>query len=432
MIIHPAPRARAFVLLQGPPGPLFHQLSERLQELGAETHRINICGGDRLDWPGAATNFRGRFDEWPLFFDRFLRQNNITDLLLFGDCRPYHMVAHRMAALRGIRTHVLEEGYLRPHWMTLELDGVNARSRLRKDKDWFFDQAAKLPAEPKLPPVTASFRRRVRDSVRHYTAVHLGALTYPHYQTHRAILPVVEGVGWSWKFLHRKRREREAGQVIDQLRDKPFFLFPLQLSGDYQIRSHSPFPDMRAATAYVLESFAAHAPADTHLLVKTHPLDCSFFSWRAFVSRHAKRLGVADRVHYADGGDLEKLAARSSGMVCVNSTSATLALRADRPVCVLGDAIYKVPGLVFDGHLDAFWADPPPPEPALYEAFRRVLLNECLVRGGLASESAVATLVESMADKLLGGVAQTVESQSSTILKWPDQVGALNAWRRAS
>jgi capsular polysaccharide export protein len=406
---------RVFLFLQGPPGPLFHQLASTLKRHGASVHRINICGGDRADWPGPATNFRKRFSDWPVFVDAFLRRNQVTDLLLFGDCRPYHAVARRIAAMRGVRTFVLEEGYLRPHWMTLEREGVNAASRLQRDKAWFFAQARSLADEPPSPPVTASFRRRARDAVRHYTAVHLGGLAYPHYETHRSVLPIVEGVGWLWKFMVRRRREREACETIQELADKPFFLFPLQLSGDFQIRSHSPFPDMPAALSYVLESFAAHAPAGVHLLIKTHPLDCSFFNWRGFVRRRARALGIEGRVSYADGGELAVLAVAATGMICVNSTSATLALQADRPVCVLGDAIYKVPGLVFEHHLDRFWDAPPPPEPGLYKAFRRVLLRECLIRGGLASQSAVATLLETMAQRLCANTdGQSSDIQRST------------------
>jgi len=94
------------------------------------------------------------------------------------------------------------------------------------------------------------------------------------------------------------------------------------------------------------------------------------------------------------------LAGKTAGMVCVNSTSATLALAAGRPVCTLGEAIYKVPGLTFPNHIDEFWNRPTPPEPGLYGAFRRVLVDRCLVRGGIASESAVKTLIGSMLERL--------------------------------
>jgi capsular polysaccharide export protein len=398
----PKPVRRAFLFLQGPPGPLLHNLAGAMRGRGLKVERINICAGDRIDWPEPATNFRGRFRDWPVFFDNFLREHEITDILLFGDCRPYHVSARRIAALRGVRTYVLEEGYLRPHWMTLELDGVNGHSKLARNKEWLLEQARALPPEPFLPPVTADFHRRVRDTARHYIAVYAAAVAYPFYRTHRSGSAVKEAVGWGWKYLVRGLRARQANVVLDAIAGEPFFLFPLQLSGDYQIRSHSPFPDMRAAVAYVVESFGRHAPDDAHLLIKKHPFDTGIFNWRGYIRRRARRLGILRRVHFIDGGDLEQLAADTDGMVCVNSTSATLALAAGSPVCTLGDAIYNVPGLTYSRHLDEFWRDPVPPEPGLYGAFRRVLVDRCLVRGGLASESAVKTLIQSMLVRLGG------------------------------
>jgi capsular polysaccharide export protein len=394
------PDRRAFLFLQGPPGPLLHHLAIEIRQRGIKVERINICAGDMVDWPEGATNFRGRFRDWPCFLDNFLREHQITDILLFGDCRPYHVSARGIAELRGVRTYVLEEGYLRPHWMTLELDGVNGHSRLTRNKHWFVEQARTLPPEPYLPPITASFRRRVRDTARHYVAVHALAWTYPFYRTHRPGSAIAEAIGWGWKYLLGGLRRRQADQTVAELEGTPFFLFPLQLCGDYQIRSHSPFPDMRAAAAYVMESFARHAPEDAHLLIKAHPFDTSLFHWRQFIRRRTRQLGIEHRVHFIDGGNLDQLAADATGMVCVNSTSATLALAAGTAVCALGEAIYNIPGLTFTGHLDEFWMNPLPPEPGLYGAFRRVLVDRCLVRGGLASESAVATLIQSMAGKL--------------------------------
>ena len=396
---------RAFLFLQGPPGPLFHRLGAAIAAHGIPVHRINLSGGDRYDWPDGAIDFRGRFSEWPVFFDNFLREHRITDLLLFGDCRPYHVSAHGMASVRGVRTHVLEEGYLRPHWMTFELEGVNARSRLSRVNSWFRQEALKLPPEPVLPPITASFRRRARDSYWHFHHVLNGRFAYPHYRSHRSGSILMEGFGWLWRFARGGRRAAAAMETLQALEGKPLFVLPLQLSGDYQIRAHSPFPDMQSAASYVIESFAAHAASDVHLLLKAHPLDSSFFNWRGFVRRHAARLGLEGRLHFIDGGDLEDLVQVANGLVCVNSTSATLALAAGTPVCTIGEAIYDMPGLTHQEHLDRFWLEPTPPEPGLYPAFRRVLVDRCLVRGGLASESAVTTLIESILDRL--GVGQS-------------------------
>jgi capsular polysaccharide export protein len=409
---------RTFLFLQGPPGPFFRQLAQRLEREGVPVHRINLSGGDRLDWPDGAVDFHDDFSEWPVFFDQFVRDHHITDMLLFGDCRPYHVSAHGIASRRGVRTHVLEEGYLRPDWMTLELEGVNARSSLSRDRAWFRAEAAKLPPEPQIPPVTSSFRRRARDSYWHYHNVVTGRLRYVHYRSHRSGSIIMEGLGWLWKFIRAKSRRRLAQRALARLAGKPFFVMPLQLSGDYQIRTHSSFPDMQSAAAYTIGSFAANAPGDAHLLLKAHPLDCSFFNWRRFTLRHAKRHGLAGRLHFVDGGDLDVMASEARGLVCVNSTSATIALEHGTPVCTLGNAIYDIAGLTHQRHLDSFWSQPTAPEPGLYQAFRRVLVDRCLVRGGLASESAVAELIENMVTRLLSPTAhQSVSTHALTLAK---------------
>lgn len=395
---------RVFLFLQGPPGPLFRKLGEAMAERGVTVHRINICGGDLRDWPEDAINFRGRFSDWPAFFDRYLREHGVTDLMLFGDCRPHHISAHGIAQLRNVRTHVLEEGYLRPDWMTLEPEGVNARSTLSRDKNWFLNEAKRLPAEPYLPPITASFRRRARDSYWHYHSVVTGRLQFPHYRSHRDHSIVLEGVGWLWKLARQNRREQRAKTILRRLEGKSFYVFPLQLSTDSQIRVHSLFPDMQSAVSYTMESFAANAPANVHLLLKSHPLDPGFFSWTRFMRNAARRLGIEPRVHFVNGGDLDAMLERARGLVCVNSTSATLALARDVPVCTIGEAIYDIPGLTHQEHLDTFWANPTPPEPGVYPAFRRVLVDRCLIRGGLASESAVEILIQSIIERLgIGG-----------------------------
>ena len=411
------PTERAFVFLQGPPGPLFQRLGDEIRKRSFPVYRINLNGGDVRDWPNATADFRGRFADWPVFFDQFLRKYGITDLVLFGDCRPYHVSAHGVAQMRKVRTHVLEEGYLRPHWMTLEREGVNARSTLSRDKSWFRDEARRLGPEPDLPPITASFRRRARDAYWYYHRVVVGRLRFPHYRSHRQGPITLEGIGWAWKFRNERRLRREAERVLASLEGKKLFVFPLQLSGDFQIRAHSPFPDMQSAAIYTIESFAAHAPADVHLLIKAHPLDCSFFNWSAFVRRHAKRLGLEGRLSFVDGGDLDDMVADAQGLVCVNSTSATLALAKDTPVCTIGDAIYDLPGLTHQGHIDSFWTNPTLPDRGLYRAFRRVLVDRCLIRGGLASESAVAALVEGMAERLCDCSLQSLVSQDSTAAK---------------
>ena len=387
--------SRRFLFLQGPPGPFFWLLSEELRKRGYPVFRINFNGGDRIDWPGPATNYRGTQSGWNRFFDRFARDNDITDILLFGDCRPLHDAAHGMAKLRGINIHVFEEGYIRPHWVTMEPDGVNGRSTLSRDPHRLLEQAAGLPPMPSDIRITASFRRRMRDATRYYFADWINRWRYPFYNSHRPGSLAAEGTGWLVKFMRQRLNQSHNKATIDQVGERPYFLFPLQLNSDYQIRTHSPFNSMYDAALYVMESFARFAPESSTLVIKEHPLDCQFRSWGGFVARQARRLGISDRVIHVAGGDLTKMARESLGLVTVNSTSGTLGLRAGRPVFVLGNAIYHIEGITHHGRLDEFWFAPQPPDMDVYRAFERVLHARCLIAGGFASESAVNTLIRS-------------------------------------
>lgn len=392
---------RVFLFLQGPPGPFFLRLAAALQDRGHAVRRINLCGGDRYDWPAESLDYRGTMGDWPIFFDRFVRSNAITDLVVYGDCRPMHQVALRMAQLRGLHIHVFEEGYIRPHWMTLERDGVNGHSPLERDPAKILELASRLPPMPEQAPVPADEGRRARESYWHYHHVVTGILRFPFYRTHRQGRIIVEGLGWLLKILRRRRTARRAEATLAKLAGRPYFLFPLQLTGDYQIRAHSPFGAMHVAVEYVLESFAEFADRGATLLVKEHPLDSGMRNWKTTVDRIARRLGIADRVIHIDGGDIGLLAEAALGMVCVNSTSGTLALEAGLPVVVLGDAVYDVPGVTHQGGLDTFWTRPEMPDRQLYAAFKRMLHAKCLVHGGIASDDAMDTLIGNSIERLL-------------------------------
>jgi capsular polysaccharide export protein len=392
---------RQFLFLQGPPGPFFRLLAAELRGLGAQIYRVNLSGGDKFDWPQGSVDYRGRMKHWPLWFDAFLRDNAITDLVLYGDCRPVHQPAVRLAQLRGVHVHVFEEGYIRPDWMTLERDGVNGNSRLERDPEVIMASAQWLPPIPTLPPITADFRRRARDSYWHYHHVVTGKKRFPLYTTHREGSIIVEGLSWLWRFSRAPKRAVQAQQVLKEIKGRRYFLLPLQLTKDYQIRFHSPFATMAAAVDYVLESFSRHGPEGSLLLIKEHPFDISVGDWRRYLLRRARRLGIAGRVLHIDGGDLQTLSHKAAGVVCVNSTSGTLALECGTPVIVLGNAIYDVPGITHQGELDGFWSAPTKPDKPLYQAFKRMLHARCLVRGGLASESALRTLIDNSVAHLM-------------------------------
>lgn len=391
---------RTFLFLQGPHGSYFARVGGALAARGHRVHRINLCGGDRRDWPGSAVNYRGTIRNWPTFFDDFIVDHEVTDIVLFGDCRPMHSSAHGMAKLRGLRVHVVEEGYIRPDFVTLEEGGVNGHSPMPRDPHWFRAEAARLPMEQPAPPVPASFRRRVDETMRHLLATALERPFFPFYRNHRPLSSSIEAFGWLLRTFHGGRNRARSAAVMQRVLGTRYFVVPLQLNSDYQIRIHSPFGDMRAALRLIVKSFAKAAPPDTHLLIKRHPLDAGLIPWRRIIARLAASCGIADRVHYITDGDIAALLEPSLGTVMVNSTVGTLALNSGKPVAVLGHAVYDVDGVVHSGPLEDFWTDPIPPDPVLWDAVRRVIIDRSLIRGSFLSEEGLAMLVENALPRL--------------------------------
>jgi capsular polysaccharide export protein len=396
---------RTVLLLQGLMGPLFRRLGQGLIRAGHTVHKINFNGGDRLFWrlPNGI-EYRGTLADWPQWFEQVLREKDVTDVVLFGDCRDHHMPAIHICRERGVPVHVFEEGYIRPDWVTLELGGVNGHSSLPRDPVWYRETAAALP--PVLPhaQVSSSFRRRATEGLAYNFADVLTRWYYPGWSNHRPWHPVVEGIGWWRKLSRRKEREANALQLMARLEnsDDPYFLFPLQLDSDAQIRLHSPFVGIADALRLVISSFASHAPADTRLVVKEHPLDNGVRDWRQVTADMAVLFGVVGRVDYLAWGDIVPVARRAQGVVTINSTSGTLALAGGVPVIVLGHAVYDIPEITYQGSLDTFWCDRLPPSSETFAAFRRVLIERCLIPGGFFSEEALDKVVRHAIARLEG------------------------------
>ena len=398
----PLPK-RNLLLLQGLMGPLFRRLGQALTKQGYTVYKINFNGGDRFFWrlPNGI-DFCGNEDDWPAFFEETVKKRNITDVVLFGDCRALHRAAIHVCRKLHIPVHVFEEGYIRPDWVTLELGGVNGHSSLPKDPEWYKAEAAKLPPIAEHRPVPSSFVRRAYEGVAYSLATAALKWHYPHWKDYRPWPPLVEGVGWLRRLCRRKKAQARTDMLLERLEREqtPYVLFPLQLDGDSQVRLHSPFNGMLEAIELVLGSFAFHAPKHLRLVIKEHPLDNGVRDWCAEIRVIADRLGITDRIDYMELGDIALVTQKAQALVTINSTCGTLALNCNVPVITLGQAVYDMEGVTYQGSLDDFWSNPGKPDQEIFGAFRRVLIERCLVAGGFFSEEALEKVMEGVLTRL--------------------------------
>ena len=467
---------RHFLFLQGGVGPLFSRLGAHLDRSGHAVSRLNFCMGDCLVWrQSGGIAFRESLGVLPERLEVICRQRQVTDLLLFGGCRPVHRPALARARVMGLRAYVVEEGYLRPNWITIEPGGVNADSALPRDPDWYRRVAPGLPRLPegvRVPRVPIAVMARMKPSALVDALVPVDEVTrvqeadrvdasadlklghdlaaralrggayqlarladpwaFPHYRGHRVDHPLAEAAGWLRRFsalrLHRRRDRARIEPLLR--RGGRFFLLPLQLRGDAQVVYYSRFAGMLELIDQVIESFAQHAPADTQLLIKNHPLDSGLQDYACHVRRMATAAGIVKRVHYIETGELSRLLEAATGLVTINSTCGLAALMQRCPTIALGRAIYDLPGLTFQGPLDRFWQTPEPPDLALTDAFSRVLIYTSQLRGNLYTRSGIQLAVRGI-DRFL-----TERSPLETLLdrcqpahagdvvgpSWPDRI----------
>jgi len=396
-----------FVFLQGMPSPFFSRIAARLRAGGCRTTRINLCFGDFLFWRGrTAVNYRGSYRAWPDYIDRFFVRENVTDLVLLGEQRRYHREAVAAARARGIRVTVTDFGYIRPDWITFERDGMSGASRFPRDPDAIRALAAALPIPDWRPRyVENGFHMAWRDLTHNFAQVLFGWL-YPFYRRSDARPnTLIYTAACAWRLFTNSRLKPRADQFVRDITGAgaPYYVFPLQLDFDFQIIAYSAFDGVAEAIQQVLESFATYAPSGTRLVLKEHPWDPAITCWERVMDSHVKRLGLHGRVDYLRGGNLDDLVRASQGVVTVNSTAGMRALQLGRPLKPLGQAIYDVPGLSFQGSLDEFWSHAPPPDTALVTDFLTALAGTIQIRGVFFEESGLGPAVEEAAQRLLDG-----------------------------
>ncbi|NVJ71108.1 MAG: capsular biosynthesis protein [Alphaproteobacteria bacterium] len=400
---------RSVLFLQGLATPFFGAFAARLAGLGAQIHRVHYCGADWAFRGEAHARishhaFSGRLDDLPAFYENLIHDHAIDTIILFGDCRPVHEMVRGLADKHGITLYAMDEGYIRPGYITMEASGTNGYSRMPKDGATLQALAKAAPALAPYTPIATDMGRRVRMDIWGHAANIWYRLKFPFYKGHRPAPVWQEALGWIKRGINAAFHGRANRRLINAF-EKPvsdYFLVPLQLNSDYQIRLHSRFSGMPEFIREVMTSFAEHAPSGSRLFFKNHPLDNGIINYRKLISTQAKRLGITGRVCFGWGGDLNWFLKHTKGVVLVNSTVGLAALRAGAPLKALGTAIYNLDGLTDQGVLDAFWQNPGPPQQRLAEEFLTVVETYTQVRGDLFSEAGIAHAAEEAAKVITG------------------------------
>ncbi|MFC5345286.1 capsular biosynthesis protein [Brevundimonas staleyi] len=382
---------RRFLIVTAPFGPFGRALAEQLSAEGASVARMLFNAGDAAYWRrSGAVPYTGDVRRWPARLAKLVQDQGLTDLIVFGEGGPYNQgvlsQAKKLkaaAALEADRVHpvrvwVLENGYFRPDWITVEENGVNASSGLPRDRKSYD------PPIPEMLPTRAVGKilpHHVINISLYHAMQPFGRLVFRRYVYPYTQSPWLQFVGHVRRYLSLTFRSKSESDAQVLRARGPFFLACLQREGDAQLLRYSHYADNTAFLAEVLTSFARNAPAEARLVIKNHPLDPGLVDLARMTHVLAVERGIADRVDFIDGGNLAALCRASSGMVVNNSSAALSALGFSTPVKVLGEAFFDIAGLTDQQPIDGFWANPLPPEDDLFLRFKAHVINRTQVNG---------------------------------------------------
>ena len=395
---------RHFLLLQLPCGRFGRDIQKALKQGGHLSTRVAINGGDLVSsLRRRVIAYSRSMADWPSWITAFAQAQKVTDLICYGDCRPYHRAAIQALKPLGIRIHVLEEGYLRPNWVTCEPEGVNGYSPLAElDLD-------SIPPQPVFPAETnlkTSNLRYCAAGFGYYFWTFMLTPMFPRYETHRDLDIVGEATLWlqrivTWPF--RRSRTERALKDIERL-GKPVHLVLLQLNGDSQLKVHSSFRSTRHFVEYCISEFAASAASESVLVFKNHPLDSGVIDLNRVIQEETGRHGLEGRVFFVETGKLVPLLEKSISAISINSTACHQALLRGIPTLVLGRAVFNHPQIASSMRLSDFFRARPCKSISEYDKLVSLMRQTCQFNGGFYTEEARRILMPRLVKGLVAGM----------------------------
>jgi len=371
----------------GPLGTFFARLAAHLERGGVPVTKVSFPLHE-FGFPAhQRAVFSAAMDGFKPFLRALILERRIRYVFMYGDFIDPHRIAigliREMNAEpilpHGIEAWVFELGYVRPNYVSLELERVNARSNLNQPVAFYHS----LPPATEAPPAQAATGLRWRKLWKLPTFIQHAFTDYsiisgPHKLQPKPSYVGAQALGFWRKYLYRYT-ERSVHQLLKD--GTPYILVPLQVSSDSQVTMGSDYAGMEPLIAELICSFATHAPATDRLAFKHHPRDRGYNHYGHFVRNQAHRHGVAERVLYFHDGALGPILKQAKAVLTINSTVGLQALYHATPTKTLGRTFYNLPGLTDQQPLAAFWQSPQCSDRDLYRRFYIHMLKTTQING---------------------------------------------------
>jgi capsular polysaccharide export protein len=372
------------LFVSAPFGAFFRVLANDLKDQGHKVWRIAWDGGDFVETPKQhRVVFRGERTDYERFIRKIVLSCRITAIVTYNDTGDRNRAAIRVAEQMGLSRYILEQGYLRPHWITLDRDGVNGHSSLPKNGAFYRE----INARPRIPQAfPCRMRSQVLSTIGHFAASIALYPFLPFDTKYYGDSVFMQATGYASEYIWRKTHSEK--KIVSQIsarkqEGRKIFSIILQKPGDAQLRIHSTYGSNNPFLDEACRSFAAHAPKDAILVVKQHPLDYGVESTPALFQRLVKELNLEGRAYYLRKTSIEIVLDNSDGFVLVNSTAGVAAIQRGLPLKCCGKAIFDMEGLTHQGSLDSFWTTATAPDLTVVNAFIEYLTRFSQINGAV-------------------------------------------------
>lgn len=368
------------LLMQGAFGLFSHHAIKELKAQGHTVFKISFNGGDYSSGLFYGDKFKQPPHRFRQYFKNYVKQNGIEVVVAFGDCRYYHRIASMLCKKQNIPFVCMEEGYLRPNYLTIDAEGVNANS-----KTDFFEE---VESPKHLSEFDDSHKTKnllllkTPHVIVYYLAKFLMRPVFPFYHHHRSYSIISEAFYW---VRSAKRRVaniwNEQSDISKIIGSEKFYFIPLQVHNDSQLVNHSAYESIEQFIEYTVESFAKSAPRDTCLVFKHHPQDIGFKNYKKYVRSLTRRFKLKGRVIVINDFSVPNLLRECEGVVTINSTVGISSVIHNKPTICLGRCFYNNEGITYQKGLDNFWSDLTPPDPTTKKLMLHNIRTKTQVNG---------------------------------------------------
>ena len=109
---------------------------------------------------------------------------------------------------------------------------------------------------------------------------------------------------------------------------------------------------------------------------------------------------------------MPELLTHAKAVVTINSTAGISALVHNKPLKVMGNALYDIKGMTYQGHLHQFWTANFKPDMKLFKKFREYLLENTQINAVYYGEKTDVECIKRFVIKKVNHLSNELQSQN--------------------